>query len=355
MNDRINMRLRKHSFTMEMVSDFLIPDIERLAKIIIEKYREGKKLILMGNGGSAADAQHITSELVGKFLKERNPLPAISLTTNTSNLTSISNDYTFDHVFERQLYALMNEGDIVIGISTSGNSPNIINALKKAKELSGFTVALTGRDGGEIVKYADLSIIVPFHHTPHIQEAHITIGHILCDLIEEELFPSQKRACFLDRDGTINEDKGYVYKIEDLVLLPNVIEGLKMLQKKFLLIVATNQSGVERGYYTKEDVEKFHRYLYYILSKEGVFIEDFYYCPNLEGDCRKPNPGMLIQAAKEWNVSLKNSYTIGDKISDIEAGKNAGCKTILIGKEDPLADYSAKNILEAARWILERD
>ncbi len=355
MEERIKTRLRKHDFTLKLVEEYLISDIKKAAEIIIEKYKKGKKVLVFGNGGSAADAQHIVAELVGRFLKERKGIPAIALTTNSSNMTSISNDYGFDEVFARQVEALLEEEDVVIGISTSGNSPNVVKALKKAKELKGTTIALSGRDGGEMIKYADIAIIVPFHMTPHIQEAHITIGHILCDLIEEKLFPSKNRAIFLDRDGTINEDKGYVYKIEDLVILPHVIEGLKLLQKRFLIIVVTNQSGVERGYYTTEDVDRFHRYLYYTLAKKGVYIDDFYYCPYLEGECRKPNPGMLIQAAKDWDIDLEKSYMIGDKNSDVEAGKKAGCKTIIIGKEDSLADFSAKNLLEAAQWILEKD
>lgn len=355
MEDRIKARLKKHKFTIELIEDFIISDIKQTAKIIVEQYKKGKKVLIFGNGGSAADAQHIVAELVGRYLKERKGIPAIALTTNTSNLTSISNDYGFDDVFSRQIEALMNEGDVVIGISTSGTSPNVVKALKTAKKLKGFTVAITGKNGGDMTKYADISIIVPFHMTPHIQEAHITIGHILCDLIEEELFPSKNRAVFLDRDGTINEDKGYVYKIEDLVILPKVIDALRLLQKRFLLIVVSNQSGVERGYYTIDDVERFNRYLYYHLAKNGVYIDDFYYCPYLEGECRKPNPGMLLQAAKDWNIELKKSYMIGDKISDIEAGKNAGCKSIFIGQYNPLADFSAQDLLEAAQWILEKD
>lgn len=355
MEDKIKTRLRKHEFTIKLVEEFLIPDIKKAAQIIVEQYKKGKKVLVLGNGGSAADSQHIVAELVGKFLKERKGIPAIALTTNSSNLTSISNDYGFDEVFARQVEALINDGDIVIGISTSGNSLNVIKAFKKAKELNGITIALSGRNGGEIVKYADISITIPFHMTPHIQEAHITIGHILCDLIEEELFPSKKRAVFLDRDGTINEDKGYVYKVEDLIILPKVIDALKILQKKFLLIVVSNQSGVERGYYSKDDVERFNRHLYYQLAKEGVYIDDFYYCPYLEGDCRKPNPGMILKAAKDWNIDLEKSYMVGDKPSDIEAGKKAGCKSIIIGQKNPLADYSAQNLLEAAQWILEND
>jgi D,D-heptose 1,7-bisphosphate phosphatase len=175
--------------------------------------------------------------------------------------------------------------------------------------------------------------------------------------VEEYLFSQKKRAVFLDRDGTINEDKGYTYKVEDLVILPNVVEGLKLLQGKFLLIVVTNQSGVERGYYTDRDVERFNNYLYLALAKEGVYIDDFYYCPRLEGECRKPNIGMLLQAQKDWNIDLSRSYIIGDKETDVLTGKNAGCKTILLGKSisEIIPDHYAKDLLDASRWILSRD
>ncbi|PMQ01419.1 MAG: phosphoheptose isomerase [Dictyoglomus sp. NZ13-RE01] len=352
----IDKRLRLHKRTLELVEIELKEDIRRSAKAIVEAYKKGKKVVLFGNGGSAADAQHIAGELVGRFLKERRSLPAIALTTNSSIVTAISNDYGFDFVFERQLEAWVEEGDVVIGISTSGSSKNVVRGLEKAKSLGAFTIAFSGKDGGEISKLADISITIPFHITPHIQELHITIGHLLCDIVEEELFPNKKKAIFLDRDGTLNEDKGYTYKVEDLKILPNVVEGLKILQKKFLLIVVSNQSGVERGYYTNWDVENFNNHLYLALAKEGVYIDDFYYCPNLEGDCRKPNIGMFMQAQEDWNIDLSRSYMIGDKETDVLAGKKAGCKTIFLGKDSSiLPDYFANDLLDAANWIMKEE
>ncbi len=356
MKHLIEKRLRLHLFTINLLSDFLIEEIEIIANKIIEAYQNGKKVILMGNGGSAADAQHIAAELVGKFSKERKALPAISLTTNTSIITAISNDYGYDKVFQRQVEAIVEKGDIVFGITTSGNSKNVVEGIKKAKELGAETIALTGKNGGRIIKYADISLIVPSYFTQHIQEAHITIGHIICDLIEEKLFPSKRKAIFLERDGTINEDKGYVYKIEDLKLIPNVIPALKLLQKNgFLLIVASNQAGVARGCFKKEDVERFNRYLYNILAQKGVYIDDFYYCTELESPRRKPNPGMILEAIEDWNISPEDSFLIGDKITDIDAGKKAKCKTILISKQetDITCDYKATNLLDTAKWIIK--
>lgn len=357
MEDRIKARLRIHKRVIELVEKELLDNIENSARAIISAYKRGKKIILFGNGGSAADAQHIAGELVGRFLKERRALPAIALTTNSSVITAISNDYGYDIVFERQVEALVEENDVVIGISTSGNSPNVIKGLKKAKDIGAIVISFSGKDGGDMAKISDINIPVPFHLTPYIQEAHITIGHIICDLVEEYLFSSQKRAIFLDRDGTINEDKGYTYKIEDLVILPKVVEGLKLLQKKFLLIVVTNQSGVERGYYSEKDMGNFNNYLYLILAKEGVYIDDFYYCPYLEGECRKPNIGMLIRAQRDWNIDISRSYVIGDKESDILTGKRVVCKTILIGEKTSgiQPDFYAKDLLESAEWIFPRE
>jgi D-sedoheptulose 7-phosphate isomerase len=163
-----------------------------IAEIIVRAFREGKKVILFGNGGSAADAQHIAAELSGKFIRDRSPLPAIALTTNTSSLTAIANDYGYDSVFARQLQSLADKGDVVVGISTSGNSPNVLLAMEQAKRCGAITVALTGRSG-KLKGLADYVLSVPSVETPRIQEAHITLGHIICYLVEEELFGEGKK------------------------------------------------------------------------------------------------------------------------------------------------------------------
>ena len=158
-----------------------------IADQLIQALRNGNKVLLFGNGGSAADAQHIAAELSGKYTRHRDPLPAIALTTNTSSLTAIANDYGYEAVFARQLQALVAEGDIVIGISTSGSSPNVLLAMEEAKRRGAITIALTGQ-GGKLKELADYVLSVPSTKTPRIQEAHITIGHIICHLVEEEIF-----------------------------------------------------------------------------------------------------------------------------------------------------------------------
>ena len=164
-----------------------VGEIEEMVNLILATYRSGDKVLLFGNGGSAADAQHLAGELVGKFKLKRRSLPAIALTTNTSILTALSNDYGYETVFSHQVEALANEKDVVIGISTSGNSPNVIEAIKVAKAKGAKTIGLTGGNGGQLAKVADLVLAVPSDNTPRIQEAHIAIGHIVCELVEREL------------------------------------------------------------------------------------------------------------------------------------------------------------------------
>ncbi len=190
MKNYIKNQIKKSYETKQAIyeNEELINKIIEVSQLCVELYRGSNKTILAGNGGSAADAQHIAAELVGRYGFDRPSIPSLALTTDTSCLTAIGNDYGYDKVFSRQLEGMGQKGDIFIGISTSGNSLNIINAFNSAKEKGITTVALTGRDGGEMAKIADYALVVPSDSTPRIQESHILIGHILCDIIEKEIF-----------------------------------------------------------------------------------------------------------------------------------------------------------------------
>lgn len=165
-----------------------IAAIEKAAESIIESLMAGGKLLIFGNGGSAADSQHMAAELVGRFKKERKGIPAIALTTNTSILTAIANDYGYEAVFSRQIEALGKKGDCALGISTSGNSKNVLEAVDKAKAMGLTAIAISGGDGGLLKKRCAISITVNSKDTPRIQESHLLICHILCELIEDALF-----------------------------------------------------------------------------------------------------------------------------------------------------------------------
>jgi D-sedoheptulose 7-phosphate isomerase len=162
--------------------------IAEIADTMVEALRRGRKVIWMGNGGSAADAQHLAAELVSKFYMEREGLPSLALSCNTSVLTAVGNDYGFEHVFERQVEALAREGDVVVGISTSGTSPNVLRAIERARDMGCITVGMTGRSGGLLFGAVDLCLRAPSDDTPRIQEVHITAGHIICELVESTMF-----------------------------------------------------------------------------------------------------------------------------------------------------------------------
>ena len=187
MSNEIVRRLEESILIKQAVAKSKIREIEDMAKLIITAYRTGGKVVLFGNGGSAADAQHIACELVGRFALKRRAFPAIAFTTNTSTLTAVANDYGYNAVFSRQVEALVNEKDVVVGISTSGDSPNVVEAIEMAKMKGARTIGLIGGDGGRLAEVADLVLIVPSDSTPRIQEVHITIGHIICELVEKEL------------------------------------------------------------------------------------------------------------------------------------------------------------------------
>ena len=183
MKETILKSLNQHMDIMDKVNQ-LIPEIELAANQIISALKTGGKLLLMGNGGSAADAQHLAAELIGRFQVERQALPAIALSTDTSILTCLSNDYDYSIVFSRQLEALCHANDVVIGISTSGNSQNILKGIQTAKQKKAYTIGFSGHQGGELAKIVDLAINIPSANTARIQEAHIFIGHTICQLVE---------------------------------------------------------------------------------------------------------------------------------------------------------------------------
>lgn len=177
-----------HREVIDRLEHELSPLIAEMVNLLVDTFTRGGKLLVMGNGGSAADAQHFVAEIVSRFKMERRGLPAIALSTDTSILTAIGNDYGFDRVFSRQVEALAVSGDVIVGISTSGNSINVLKALQLAREKGCRTVALLGNGGGTIKDVCDLALTVPTSDTPRAQEGHITIIHIVCDLLEKAMF-----------------------------------------------------------------------------------------------------------------------------------------------------------------------
>ena len=181
----LNSCLNEHIEVAQKIKE-LLSLVEEAAKICIESLKNGGKVILCGNGGSAADAQHIAAELSGRFKKERRALAGIAITTDTSALTAIGNDYGYEFVFSRQVEAIGKRGDVLIGISTSGNSKNVRKAIESAKKIGMKVITLTGKSGGEMKNLGDINVIIPSNNTPRIQEMHIMIGHMICAWIDKE-------------------------------------------------------------------------------------------------------------------------------------------------------------------------
>ena len=184
MIDEIVRQLNESARLKQVLAARQADTIAGMARAMIDAVAAGHRIYFAGNGGSAADAQHLVGELVGRFRRERAAIPAVALTTNTSVLTAVGNDYGFDRVFARQVEALVERGDVFVGITTSGNSPNVVAAAQTAAERGAVVLGFTGRDGGKLAEHADLCLTVDSHETWRIQEAHITAGHIICDLVE---------------------------------------------------------------------------------------------------------------------------------------------------------------------------
>lgn len=187
MQDRIRKDIESSIETKKKLLETHVALIEKAAQAVADCVKKGNKLLFFGNGGSASDSQHLAAEFVGRYEKERRALPAIALTTDTSILTAVGNDYGFERVFARQVEAHGKKGDIAFAISTSGNSPNVLAAAEKARQMGLVVIGLTGRDGGKLKTASDIAIVVPSEKTSRIQECHILIGHILCERVDELL------------------------------------------------------------------------------------------------------------------------------------------------------------------------
>lgn len=185
MKEKIRQSIQENIRVKEALLKTHVELIEKAAVAIGAALKKGNKVLFFGNGGSASDSQHLAAEFVGRYEKERRGLPSIALTTDTSILTAVGNDYGFDRIFSRQIEALGQKGDIAFGLSTSGNSPNVLIGIEKAKSLGLYTIGFSGRDGGKLAKAVDLSLIAPSERTARIQEAHILMGHIICELVDE--------------------------------------------------------------------------------------------------------------------------------------------------------------------------
>jgi D-sedoheptulose 7-phosphate isomerase len=348
-----------------MLAGFPTGAAKEAAALIVACYKRGGKVLACGNGGSAAEAQHLVTELVGKFERERAPLPALALDANSATLTAVANDYGYDDTFARQVDALGEAGDVIVAISTSGDSENAVRAVLAAKEKGLATVGYLGEKGreGRLGRLVDVPVVLGAHDTATVQAGHLVLTHTICGLVEEALFPN--KAVFLDRDGTLIVNRHYGSDADGIKLFDGVVEGLLELRAAgYKLVLVSNQSGVARGYFDEAAVARMHDRLQRMLDRHGAALDGMEYCPHHpEGDtfpyavecaCRKPGPGMLRRAARKHGVDLSASWMVGDIEADIEAGRRAGARTVLVGPEtaQPPPDYRAQDFVMAVRHIL---
>jgi D-sedoheptulose 7-phosphate isomerase len=315
-----------------VISQIDADQIQRIADAMIASLRAGGMIVFFGNGGSAADAMHLSAEFTGRYLFDRPPLRSTTF-CSLSSITAIGNDYSYDDVFIRNVESIVRKGDVVVGISTSGNSKNVLKAIRKAKELGAVTVGFTGSKGA-LKDEADMALTIPTDRTPRIQEGYLAAGHIVCGLVENAMFA--KKAAFIDRDDTIVKDVPYCPRPEDLKVFPGVGKAIKRLNDAgYMVIVVTNQSGVARGKFTEVTLAKIHEKLKADVAAEGGRIDAIYYCPHHPDEgckCRKPNTAMVERALDEHHINLADSFIIGDSAHDVELGRRLGIKAVQVSE-----------------------
>ncbi len=346
MRTRVRRELERSASTIAAVDE---GQVTAIAEALVGVFRSGNKVVIFGNGGSAADAQHLAAEFSGRFMWDRPALSAIAI-DNVSAITAIGNDYSFDSIFERHVDGLVQKGDAIIAISTSGNSVNVLRAVRRAKERQAVTIGFTGSKGA-LRQEVDLALTIPSERTPHIQEGYMAAGHIICGLVERIMF--SRPAVFVDRDDTLVKDVPYCSCPEDLHLFPGVGAAIRRLNEAgFLVIMITNQSGVGRGYFTEETLKRVHERLREEIAEDGGRLDGIYYCPHLpeaKCGCRKPEVGMVEQALDDFPIDMERSYLIGDSENhDMELARRLGVRSFQVSEARGFADV-VDELLELKR------
>ena len=366
--------------TAQIAARLDVNSIEKAAKILGETRVAGGRLFILGVGGSAANASHAVNDF-----RKIGGIEAYAPTDNVSELTARTNDEGWATVFEEWLKtSRLQPRDLILVFSVGGGdvernvSPNLVAALRFAKTVGAKVIGVVGRDGGYTAKVADACVLIPTvnadHVTPHVEAFQAVVWHLLVSHPEVKVKQTKwestantgatGRAVFLDRDGVLNRavvKNGKPHSpasVAELEIVPEASTALQRLRAKgYKLLVVTNQPDVARGAASKESVEAIHRKLSAALDLDEVYV--CYHTDNDHCDCRKPKPGLLLDAARQHQINLAESFMVGDRWRDVEAGQNAGCRTILIdeGYEErgPAQPPNARvrSITEAADWILE--
>ncbi|MCL5018794.1 MAG: HAD-IIIA family hydrolase [Candidatus Pacearchaeota archaeon] len=359
--------------------------VEKIVDTLLIAMKNKKQIFIVGNGGSAATASHMACDLGKGTLKKiydpsEERFRVISLTDNTPLLTALSNDVGYENVFSQQLTNLISRGDVLIAISGSGNSENVIRAIELAQNYKAIIIGILGSDGGKIKNLTDYCLIYDEKHYGRIEDAGSVLSHLICSWVKEKLKETKgdgeffkevtgKSSIFLDRDGIINKNAAehdYIKTLDEFEFIPNSKNAIINLAKRgHQIFIISNQAGINKGLIKKEDLEKIENH---IQNEVGYTVTKNYYCPHKPEEnceCRKPKPGMLLQAAKEYSLNLKDCYYIGDSKDDVIAAKLAGCKMIFVltgrGEQqikdkfiwEHQPDAIAENLYKASELILE--
>jgi D-sedoheptulose 7-phosphate isomerase len=362
------------------------------AAVLHHARAHGRSVFVLGNGGSAATALHFACDLGKGTMRPHAPrIRALALTENLPLVSAWANDFGYDQVFSQQLAGLARAGDVVIAFSGSGNSPNVIQAIRTARALGAITVAFTGFDGGLLKDLVDICLLVPSSCMEQVEDAHLVLEHAvsvaLGDMAEacsptrtgaakpagaRAPAPSGSRAAvFLDRDGVINRNRSdYVKSWDEFSFLPGATEALSLLSQAALdVVVVSNQSAINRGLVDETAVREINSRMVSDVERAGGRIDEVLFCPHRPDEgcaCRKPNVGLLEEAARARGIDLSRSYMIGDSRDDVAAGLAAGCHTVLVltglgarHLSDLASDvtkfYVAADLRSAATWILGQE
>jgi len=345
--------------------------VEEIIGELINARNEGRQVFILGNGGSASTASHFACDLAKGTVNYKDHMfkrfRALSLTDNMALITAIGNDISYDDIFVEQLKNYLKPKDVVIAISASGNSRNILKGIDYAKSLGAKTIGILGFGGGKAKNLVDIPLIISSRNYGISEDFHIIIEHIITQIIRRVLNNQKERVIFLDRDGIINHkppDHTYITRWEDFEFIEEIFEVLKILgDSGYRFVIVTNQQGVGKGLMSINDLEEIHQNMVLSLEEKDIKIDGVYFCPHTEEEnclCRKPKPGLLYKAMNEltYLIDIESSFLIGDSVEDVLAGNSFGCKTILVNRNGNVnneikPDFCVKTIRNVVDIILK--
>ncbi len=330
MNEDIVAELKRSADTISKIDP---AQIRAAADMIYECVKRKGQVIFMGNGGSSADAQHIAAELSGRYAFDRPAMAGVCL-SNVVPITAIGNDYSYDIIFQRQIEAFCRPGDVVVGLSTSGNSKNVILAVQKAKEIGAKTISFTG-DQGKLRDAVDLAVIIPTKETARVQEGYLAALHTICGIVERAMYG--RAAVLTDRDNTLCPDVPYCHDPAQMKVYPGVPAAIARLNRAgYEVIVISNQSGINRGYFDEKMLKAVNRAMLDQIEAGGGRIDGIYFCPHRPDEhcsCRKPEVGMGLRAIAEHHLDPVKCWMIGDADKDVQFGQRLGMQTVQVGAD----------------------